>query len=195
MSSELDEIEQEIFRLKEKRAELRKQRPREAVQDYTLLGPGGAEVKLSELFGDRSDLLVIHNMGKGCHYCTLWADGLNGLLRHLEDRAAVVLASPNDPATQAEFAAARGWKFRMISTQSSPFTRDIGFAAENGDQYPGASAFYKGPDGKIERTGSTWFGPGDDYCSVWPLFEMFADGINDWEPQYQDAGAPSACSA
>ncbi len=69
----------------------------------------------------------------------------------------------------------------------------MGFIAENGDQYPSASAFHKKEDGTIERTGSTWFGPGDDYCSTWPLFEMLADGINDWEPKFQyPQTAPSA---
>ena len=30
-------------------------------------------------------LLMIHNMGEACRYCTLWADGFNGFLPHLED--------------------------------------------------------------------------------------------------------------
>lgn len=184
MSKELEEIEREILRLKERRTELRKQEPREAVEDYVLLGPGGAPTSLSALFGDRSDLLIIHNMGRECVYCTLWADGLNGLLPHLESRTAVVLVSPNDPQIQSEFAASRGWKLRMVSSQGSPFTRAMGFATDSGDQYPGASAFHKDENGKIERTGSTWFGPGDDYCPPWPLFEMLADGINDWSPEY-----------
>jgi len=195
MTTELQEIEQEIIRLKEKRAEIRKREPRETVQNYTLLGPEETTVTLSDLFGERSDLLVIHNMGKGCVYCTLWADGLNGLLPHLEDRTAVVLVSPNPPAVQAEFAAARGWGFRMISAQNSPFTKELGFAMEDGNSGPGASAFHKNADGSIERTGSTWFGPGDDYCSTWPLFEMLADGIHDWEPKYRYNPSPASASA
>jgi predicted dithiol-disulfide oxidoreductase (DUF899 family) len=193
MSEELLEIEKETFRLKAKRAQIRKQLPREAVADYVLQGPGGTAVALSELFGDRSDLLVIHSMGHECSYCTLWADGFNGLLPHLESRAAVALVSPDDPETQAEFAASRAWKFRMISAQESPFTRDMGFVSEQGHRYPGASAFHKSEDGTIERTGSTWFRPGDDYCAPWPLFEMFADGIHGWEPRYHyPAGLPAS---
>ena len=42
------------------------------------------ETTLLDLFGDRDTLLAIHNMGQGCRYCTLWADGFNGLLPHLE---------------------------------------------------------------------------------------------------------------
>lgn len=184
MNSELEEIEREIFRLKAKRRELRRQEPRRTVEDYVLLGPEGVPTPLSALFGEQSDLLVIHNMGKECVYCTLWADGLNGLLPHLESRTAVVLVSPNDPQTQADFAASRGWKIRMVSSQGSRFSRDMGFTSEAGNLHPGASAFHKDASGKIERTGSTWFGPGDDYCPPWPLFEMLADGINNWEPDY-----------
>ncbi len=45
--------------------------------------------------------------------------------------------------TQEIFATDRGWKFRMLSAQNSPITQEMGFAAENGDQYPGALAFHK----------------------------------------------------
>ena len=38
------------------------------------------EISLLDLFGGRERLLAIHNMGQGCRYCTLWADGFNGLL-------------------------------------------------------------------------------------------------------------------
>jgi predicted dithiol-disulfide oxidoreductase (DUF899 family) len=61
-------------------------------------------VQLSDLFGEHEDLIVIHNMGVSCPYCTLWADGFNGLIRHLEDRAAFVMVSPDPPDIQKEFA-------------------------------------------------------------------------------------------
>ncbi len=44
-----------------------------------------------EMFGDKKQLLLIHNMGQGCRYCTLWADGFNGFLKHLESVMSVVL--------------------------------------------------------------------------------------------------------
>jgi len=34
---------------------------------------------LSSLLADKKLLLVIHNMGQACRYCTLWADGFNGI--------------------------------------------------------------------------------------------------------------------
>ena len=56
--------------------ELRRQTPPETVPDYELRGTDGV-VRLSEMFGAKSDLILIHNMGAGCPYCTMWADGFN----------------------------------------------------------------------------------------------------------------------
>ena len=74
-------------------------------------------VKLSSLFGNKGDLILIHNMGKNCPMCTMWADGFNGVLQHLEDKAAFVVVSPDGPRTQKNFAKSRGWKFKMLSAE------------------------------------------------------------------------------
>jgi predicted dithiol-disulfide oxidoreductase (DUF899 family) len=75
----IEEKEKELIRVKEELAALRKQLPSFTVKDYLLATTEGTNVALSELFGDKKELVVIHNMGKSCPYCTLWADGLNGL--------------------------------------------------------------------------------------------------------------------
>jgi hypothetical protein len=38
-------------------------------------------------------------------------------------------------------------------------------------------------DGRIVRTGRAAFGPGDDYCAVWPLFDLLEGGVGKWEPK------------
>jgi len=58
----------------------------EPVRDYEFTTPDGP-VRLSQLFGDKRDLFVIHNMGRSCPACTLWADGFNGSYPHIADRA------------------------------------------------------------------------------------------------------------
>ena len=68
----------------------------------------GETVSLLELFRDKDDLLVIHNMGRSCVYCTMWADGLVSSLPHIEDRTAVVVVSPDPADMQREFAESRG---------------------------------------------------------------------------------------
>src|SRR3954452_17194692 len=124
---EVEKLEEEIKEAKKKLAALRKRGPAEKVQDYSFKDSLGKTVRLSDLFGDKKELIVVHNMGTGCPYCTLWADGFNGLLSHLESRAAFVVSSPDDPVTQRRFANDRGWKFRMVSTQGTTFRKDMGY--------------------------------------------------------------------
>lgn len=153
------------------------------VSDYPFTDQAGKQVKLSRLFGKGKDLIVVHNMGTGCSYCTMWADGFNGVREHLSDRAAFVVVSPDKPAVQKKFAAGRGWKFPMLSSHGTTFFKDMGFE-QNGKPWPGVSAFRK-ERGGIQRTDAAPFGPGDEFCSVWPFFEMLQDGADRWGPKYR----------
>ncbi|OWY20906.1 DUF899 domain-containing protein [Sphingobacteriales bacterium UPWRP_1] len=184
-----ERIEQLHGEMQAKRQEinnLRRQMPPEPVLNYILLKQTGEPVALESLFDHRNELLVIHNMGKKCVYCTLWADVINGMRIPLANRAPFVVVSPDEPQVQREFAESRGWQFTMLSAAKSPFTKDLGFATENekGIYYlPGVSAFTK-QDGQIYRTSYDFFGPGDDYCSVWHFFELLPNGVNKWQPKY-----------
>jgi predicted dithiol-disulfide oxidoreductase (DUF899 family) len=166
-------------------AELKRRLPREEVRDYALAGWEGP-VKLSELFGSKPDLIVIHNMGTGCRYCTLWADGFNGVRSHLESRAGFVVVSPDKADAQRAFAESRGWKFRMASGQGSTFIEDMGFRGEKSWR-PGVSTFAR-EGGKIYRVAKASFGPYDPFCGVWHLMGLLQDGEDGWEPQYRYDG-------
>lgn len=157
----------------------------QVVQDYMFSTTDGPR-KLSELFGGKDDLILIHNMGKKCTYCTLWADGFNGVYHHLADRAAFVIASPDSPAVQQEFAKSRGWRFPMVSHEGSSFAADTGYLGKNGRFMPGVSVFRK--DGKkILRVGDTGFHPLDDFAGIWHMFDMLPGGVGDWSPKYSYA--------
>ena len=182
---EIERAEKELLEKKKELAELRRTLPKGEVTDYTFKTFDGEDVALASLFGDRDELLVIHNMGKSCRYCTLWADGFNGVAGHLNNRAAFVVVSPDDPKTQREFYESRGWKFNMVSAAESNFTKDMGFADKEGNPWPGVSTFEKSSEGKMYRTAKTSFGPGDDFCAVWHLFDLLPKGVNAWEPKYK----------
>jgi predicted dithiol-disulfide oxidoreductase (DUF899 family) len=152
------------------------------VQDYQFATLNG-KVALSTLFGTKETLIVIHNMGTGCSSCTLWADGFNGVYPHLRDRAAFVVSSPDAPDEQQAFAADRGWKFPMVSTQGCSFAEDMGYRA-NGRSMPGVSVF-KRQAGKIMRVSDTSFSPGDDFCAVWHLFDLMPEGRAGWRPKFR----------
>jgi predicted dithiol-disulfide oxidoreductase (DUF899 family) len=122
-------------------------------------------------------------MGVGCKYCTLWADGFNGVLPHIENRAAFVISSPDAPTTQEKFKASRGWRMRMVSHQGSRFACDMGFKDQ--DRWlPGLTVFRKCAD-KILRVVDTHCGPGDDFCVVWHLFDLIPEGAAGWQPQFR----------
>jgi predicted dithiol-disulfide oxidoreductase (DUF899 family) len=185
VAREIERLEEELVDQYQRLAELKRRLPREPVKDYVLTGWNGP-IKLSDLFNGKPDLIVIHNMGKGCSSCTLWADGFNGVWKHLGDRAGFVVCSPDSPDIQREFAKSRGWQFPMISGHGSTFIQDMGFRAEK-SWMPGVSTFLRTADGGVVRVAKAGFGPFDPFCAVWHLIALLADGVNEWEPQYKYA--------
>jgi predicted dithiol-disulfide oxidoreductase (DUF899 family) len=115
--------------------------------------------------------------------CSMWADGLNGLVAHLENRAAFVVSSPDTPQVQRDFAASRGWKFRMVSVAGTSLAADLGFLDAKGDPWPGMSVLRRGDDGRITRVGKTSFGPFDDFCPMFHVLGLFPEGQADWWPK------------
>ncbi len=184
LEERISELEKEMWEKEKEVVGLKKTLSEKDVHDYKFDTLNG-KVSLSELFGDNQDLIVIHNMGKKCPYCTMWADGFNGLLHHLTDRAAFIVVSPDDPAVQQEFAKRRNWKFTLVSAKSNSFTKDMGYEFENKKYMPGVSVFYKNDTGEIIRTGMDVFGPGDNYNSPWHLFQLLKDGVNEWSPKFE----------
>ena len=170
VGSRMQEIEGRIAALEWELGTLRREAYGGPVTDYELMGAKG-RVKLSELFGERDHLILVHNMGFACPYCTMWADGFNGLLPHIQEQAAFALASPDPVEQQQDGAAKRGWKFRMVSTEGSTFSRDMEFE-DDGSPVPGVSTFLKAPDGTIRRHAAAAFGPGDKFCALWSFLDL-----------------------
>lgn len=154
----------------------------EDVSDYEFQTTDGP-VRLSDLFGDKEHLFVIHNMGKSCPYCTLWADGFNSVYHHLNNRAAFVLSSPDDPQTQKDFARSRDWVFPIVSHGGTNFADDMGYKQPDMGWQPGVSVFKKDGD-TILRLSDTSFGPNDDFCIVWHFFNLIPEGPDGWAPKY-----------
>lgn len=184
MNPTVRELERKLAEVQRELAAARASATPEPVRDFLLTDTAGGSVRLSDLFGERRELLVIHNMGKRCVYCTLWADGLVSMVPHIESRAALVLASPDPPEVVGEFARGRRWPYRCVSTVGSEFSKTMGYEV-NGSPMPGVSAFVKRDDGSILRTGSSPFGPGDQFCPIWHLWELLPGDPMGWAPRYQ----------
>ncbi|MBI3075561.1 MAG: hypothetical protein HYY85_01025 [Deltaproteobacteria bacterium] len=49
---------------------------------------------------------------------------------------------------------------------------------------PGVSTFHKVKNGTIVRVANARFGPGDEFCSVWHLFDLLPGARGEWQPRF-----------
>jgi predicted dithiol-disulfide oxidoreductase (DUF899 family) len=178
---EIAALEGEIFELTQKLHALRKANRAGDIPNYTFETQNG-QTTLLDLFGDRDTLMLIHNMGQGCRWCTVWADGFNGFLPHLESALSVVLVSKDTPEAQRRFANARGWRFRLASHGGGAYIEEQ--SVQDGvNNMPGV-VVYERQGETITRKNSAVFGPGDLYCSMWHLLALAGLGESEFTPQF-----------
>ena len=182
MSTPIQDLERRIYELQKQLVELRANADRQPVPEYRFDTLSGSAT-LAELFAGRDRLLLIHNMGQGRRYCTLWADGFNGFVPHLESVMSVVLVSKDPPDVQRRFANSRGWRFNLASHGGGDYIREQ-TVMEGADNMPGA-VLYEREGGSVYRKNACVFGPGDLYCSMWSLLGLAGLNEQDWTPQYR----------
>jgi predicted dithiol-disulfide oxidoreductase (DUF899 family) len=204
---ELLEAEVALRDQRERVAALRRALPRDTMveTDHVLREmPGGLEgdapvreIKLSELVAETDHpLLLLHFMhGKAqaspCPMCTLWADGYDGVVKHLQQRANFAVLIAGDLASFSEYARSRGWRnVRILSTGDSSLKRDLGFENEDGSQNPGVSVFERSEDGAVRHfySGGAMMRPGEfrgmDLMSpLWNFLDLTPEGRGDFMPQ------------
>jgi predicted dithiol-disulfide oxidoreductase (DUF899 family) len=180
MTDEIKQLQKEILEKKKRLAELRRAQEPMLMEDYSFASESGP-VRLSELFGDKQDLLTVHNMGESCDFCTLWADGFNGVAPELASRSAFVLVSPDPLPSAVAFARSRGWRFPVVVDEDKAFSTKVG-RWQDGDIYPGVSGFHKDENGVVRKIATADLGEGDDFCAVWHLLDLLKDGWNGWAP-------------
>lgn len=178
VNGKLTDYRRQIAAIRERMRETLAAVEPQEVKDYELASPEGP-VRLSQLFDGHEDLILIHNMGVSCSYCTLWADGYNGLHPHVVTRAGFAVSSPDRPTVQRKFAESRGWKFPMVSHAGTSFAADMGYVSAKGGWMPGVSVFRR-DGGTILRVSDTGFSPGDDFCTLWHFFDLLPGGVGEW---------------
>lgn len=181
-NARISAMEAKLYEMTLELNELRKVAVSTEVPNYsfaTLAGPSS----LLELFADKQKLLVIHNMGQSCRYCTLWGDGFNGLVDHLESVMSVVLVSKDAPQLQREFANSRGWRFRLASHAGGKYIEEQ-TVMDGSTNMPGAVVYERDGE-KIMRRSSSVFGPGDLYSPMWNLLGLAGMTEADWTPQFR----------
>lgn len=176
--------EKQFNQLRDQLSAKRRQMPWVLVEvDYQFTGEVEGEIKpvrLSQLFGQHSQLIIYHFMygkdwAEGCLSCSFWADNFNGIDRHLGARDAgfaVVSIAPYEKL--AAYKKRMGWDFTWVSSAGSNFNFDfqVSFTDEQqangevvynyknngfpGNEAPGISIFARDKKGKIYHTYSTF---------------------------------------
>ena len=158
-------------------------------------------VKLSELFDDDSKPLLLMQFMYGkaqsspCPMCSMWADGYDGAIPHMQQRMNFVVLVAGDPAAFEAYARSRGWRnLRVVSAGQSDLKRRLGFESEDGAQQSGATVVVK-RNGKLIHSYSVcaFFGEegfrGMDLLSpVWNFFDLTPDGRGEFFPSKSYSG-------
>jgi predicted dithiol-disulfide oxidoreductase (DUF899 family) len=168
-------------------------------KDYVFDGPHGKET-LAGLFGSKSQLIVYHFMlgpgwEAGCPSCSYLADHFDGPAIHLAQRDVSFVAISRAPFPEIDkYKRRMGWKFKWVSSFGSDFNHDyqVSESAEEkakGEAYynyemttfpseerPGASAFYKGEDGEVFHTYSTYGRGLDIFLSAYHFLDISPKG-------------------
>jgi predicted dithiol-disulfide oxidoreductase (DUF899 family) len=172
--------EKEFTRLRDELSRHRRELPWERVEKpYVFEGPRGTEA-FADLFDSRSQLIVYHFMfgpgwSEGCHSCSYLADHFDAMTIHLSHRDVTFAVVSRAPYAQiAAYKKRMGWRFHWVSSFGSDFNYDYhvsqteaekasGKAEYNysvttfpAEERPGASVFFKDPNGDIFHTYSTY---------------------------------------
>jgi predicted dithiol-disulfide oxidoreductase (DUF899 family) len=128
-------LEEHAKRVEEQRREL----PWVPVEKkYRFATDNGAK-SLPELFDGRSQLLIYHLMfgedwAVACPGCSSLADGLGGVVTHLNDRDVTLLCMSLAPLEKlVAYKTTRGWTVPYVSGHDDDFLFDYGFAFRRED--------------------------------------------------------------
>jgi predicted dithiol-disulfide oxidoreductase (DUF899 family) len=128
------ELEEHAGRVEEQRREL----PWVPVEkDYRFATEDGPK-SLPELFEGRSQLLIYHLMfgedwAVACPGCSSLADGLGGVVMHLNDRHVTLICMSHAPLEKlVAYKRRRGWTVPYVSAHGGDFLFDYGYAFRPG---------------------------------------------------------------
>jgi predicted dithiol-disulfide oxidoreductase (DUF899 family) len=172
--------EKEFTRLRDDLSRERRALPWVKVEKkYVFDTPGGHQT-LSDLFEDRSQLVVHHFMfgpdwEEACKSCSFWADNFNGIVVHLNHRDVTLVSVSRAPLEKIQaFRQRMGWGFKWVSSLRNEFNRDfhVSFSPEEivkgpvyynyteqkfpSEEASGFSVFYRDPGGDVFHTYSCY---------------------------------------
>ena len=114
-------------------------------------------VRLSELFGDKSTLVLYSYMygpdaKAPCPLCTSFLDGLDAQAHHIRQSVALAVTAKSPILRIRELARGRGWKrLRLVSSAHTTYQREYHGEDDAGDQWPMMNVFVRSA-GKIRHS-------------------------------------------
>jgi predicted dithiol-disulfide oxidoreductase (DUF899 family) len=170
-------------------------------EDYVFEEDAGRSVKMSDLFRNRLDTLVLYSfmfgpqMKQACPMCTSFIDSLNGAAPHAVQRLNLAVVAKSPISRLREFGGQRGWHhLRLLSSAHNTYNRDYHGETADGGQIPILSVFVRRA-GQIHHFYSTElvFAPAergqnqrhiDMLWPLWNLLDLTPEGRgSDWFPQ------------
>jgi predicted dithiol-disulfide oxidoreductase (DUF899 family) len=201
------EAETELRRNVESVARMRRKLPLGGAlkEDYVFDAGAGRQVKLSELFREGRDTLLIYSymfgpkMPQPCPMCTSFLDSIEGAVDHFTQRSnlAVVVKSPI--ARVRKIAKERGWgRLPLLSSANNSYNIDYHGENAAGGQLPMMNVFVRRKD-RIYHSYATelHFMPPDKGQNqrhidmMWPLWNMLdltPEGRGDFFPSLDYSG-------
>jgi predicted dithiol-disulfide oxidoreductase (DUF899 family) len=205
---ELLQKEKELSRLRDELTQQRRDLPWQKVEkDYVFDGADG-KVKLLDLFGASSQLLVYHFMfgpdwKDGCKVCSMVADHYGPLIVHLKARDVTLVTVSRAPIEKlTSYKQRMGWEFEWASSINNDFNRDFGvsFTQEEMDESrmnynyefgrfpstecPGISCFVRNPQGEIFHTYSAYARGLENLLGIYNYLDLVPKGRDEAELPY-----------
>jgi predicted dithiol-disulfide oxidoreductase (DUF899 family) len=173
--------------------------------DYTFDEGGSRTVRLSELFEDRKDTLLLYNfmfipgeaglpLEGACPSCTSIIDAVDGEAPHISQRMNLAVVAKAPIERFEAHARTRGWRnVRLLSSANTTYNADYHGEGERG-QNPIATIFVR-RDGKLHHFWSSelFFAPTeagmhprhvDFIWPLWAVLDLTPEGRGtDWGPE------------
>ena len=193
----------ELRRQAEKVSNLRRALPLGGAlkENYVFQNLSGEDVKLSELFSDKSSNLLIYSFmyrpgGDACTVCTSLLDGLNGSVPHIKQNLNFAVTAKASVDKLQAWANSRNWS-NLLLLSSGKTTYNLDYNAEDDEerQLMMMNVFRKSDDGIFHSWAyEIQYAPKGDEQNprqrdqIWPLWSVFdltLDGRpSDWFPAY-----------
>lgn len=158
-------------------------------EDYEFADEAGTK-RISELFGDASQLVVYHYMygpgwQEGCKSCSFWADQYDAMVPHLKARDVALAVVSRAPWQDFQaFKRRMGWQFPWFSSDGTSFNTDFHVS------FPGLSEGvynYRQTGVREEMPGVSIFVKQDNEgaTNVYHTYSAYARGLDPLNATYQ----------